>query len=389
MNGLPKVKINVNNDGLGQVAQTEDGVSAMILTGASVVDGAQVGESFQVFSLDDAQAKGITQAANPYAYKQVQQFYEEAGNGAELWLMLVADTVSMEDMVSSDQDFAKKLLDDAKGAIRLIAVSRESAGAVTLSDGIDEDVDNAVVKAQSLIEGYASKYKEASVIIDGKDFNGTVGDLKDYTESDNEFVSILLSNTDGSKNAAVGLLLGRLAKDPVMRNPGRVKSGSLPATQGYFTNEQSIEELENAWDSIHDKGYIFLRSFVGRSGYFFNDAPTCTTGSDDLNNITRVRTIYKARRVAYDVFVNEILDEIPLEANGKIAPALIKSWEGLVDNAINLTMTQNGEISAVRTSIDPAQDVLATNEVKVSLDILPVGYAKYITVELGFTTSLS
>ncbi|SNR16529.1 DUF2586 family protein [Tenacibaculum jejuense] len=389
MNGLPKVKINVNNDGLGQVAQTEDGVSAMILTGVSVVDGAQIGKSFQVFSLDEAEAAGITADDNPYAYKHVKQFYEEAGNGTQLWLMLVADTVSMEDMVSADQDFAKKLLDDAKGAVRLIAVSRESSGTVTLANGVDEDVDNAVTKAQTLIKGYASKYKEASVIIDGKDFNGTVGDLKDYTESDKEFVSILLANTDGGKNAAVGLLLGRLAKDPVMRNPGRVKSGSLPATKGYFTNEQAIEELENAWDNIHDKGYIFLRSFVGRSGYFFNDAPTCTNGNDDLNNITRVRTIYKARRVAYDVFVNEILDEIPLEANGKIAPALIKSWEGLVDNAINLTMTQNGEISAVRTSIDPAQDVLATNEVKVSLDILPVGYAKYITVELGFTTSLS
>ncbi|WP_442265880.1 DUF2586 family protein [Tenacibaculum sp. ZS6-P6] len=389
MNGLPKVKINVNNDGLGQVAQTEDGVSAMILTGTSVSGGAQVGESFQVFSLDEAEAAGITSTANPYAYKHVQQFYQEAGNGAELWLMLVADAVSMEDMVSSDENYAKKLLDDAKGAVRLIAVSRKSDGSATIANGVDADVDNAVVKAQALIESYADKYKEASVIIDGKDFNGTVADLKDYSTSDQEFVSILLSNTDGSKNAAVGLLLGRLAKDPVMRNPGRVKSGSLPAIEGFFTNEQAIEELENAWDNIHNKGYIFLRSFVGRSGYFFNDAPTCTVASDDLNNITRVRTIYKARRVAYGVFVNEILDEIPLEANGKIAPALIKSWEGLVDNAINLTMTQNGEISAVRTFIDPAQDVLATNEVRVSLDILPVGYAKYITVELGFTTSLS
>lgn len=389
MNGLPKVKINVNNDGLGQVAQTEDGVSAMILTGTSVPSGIQVGASVQVFSIDEAEAKGITKTSNAYAYKHVQQFYEEAGNGTELWLMLVAQTVTMEDMTSSTEAYAKKLLNDAKGAIRLLAVSRKSDGTVNVENGVDADVDRAVVNAQALIESYVEKYKEASVIIDGKDFNGEVADLKDYKEADQEFVSVVLSNTDGSKNAAVGLLLGRLAKDPVMRNPGRVKSGSLPATEGFFTDGVAIEEIENAWDNIHDKGYIFLRSFVGRSGYFFNDAPTCATEGNDLNNITRVRTIYKARRIAYGVFVNEILDEIPLEANGQIAPALIKSWEGLVDNAINLVMTQNGEISAVRTYIDPAQNILATNEVKVSLDILPVGYAKYITVELGFTTSLS
>lgn len=389
MNGLPKVKINVNKDGLGQVAQTQDGVSAMVLTGDSVTNGIQVGTSVQVFNLDEAIEKGITQTDNPYAYKHVQQFYEEAPSGTELWIMLVDATVTMEEVVSSDQDYAKKLLNDAKGVVRLLAVSRKSDGTATIANGVDADVDAAVVKAQSLVEGYAINYKEVSVIIDGKDFTGDVGALEDYKQSDNEFVSVMLSNTDGSKNAAVGLLLGRLAKDPVMRNPGRVKSGSLPTIDAYFTDGKAIEASEGAWDSIHDKGYIFLRSFVGRSGYFFNDAPTCTTQSNDLNSIPRVRTIYKARRVAYGVFVNEILDEIPLEANGRIAPALIKSWEGLVDNAINLTMTQNGEVSGVRTFIDPAQDVLGTNEVRVSLDILPVGYAKYITVQLGFTTNLS
>ncbi|MDB0601076.1 DUF2586 family protein [Tenacibaculum maritimum] len=390
MNGLPKVTINVNNDRLGGSTQTADGIAAMVLTGASVTGKVQVGETIQVFSLNDAKAKGISETGtNAYAYKQVKQFYDEAKDGAELWLMLVAATVTMEDMADPTKAYAKKVLDDAKGTIRLLGLSRKSAIGVTVANGLDADVDKAVTKAQLLIKGYESKYKEASVIVDGKDFNGNVGDLKNYKEASNEFVSVLTANTDKSKNAAVGLLLGRLAKDPVMRNPARVKSGALPVTEGYFTNGEPIESIEDSWDAIHDKGYIFLRSFVGRAGYFFTDAPTCTVASNDLNDVPRVRTIYKARRIAYNTFVNELLDEIPLERNGKIAPAIIKSWQALVDNAISTQMTQNGEISGVRTSIDPNQDVLGTNQIKVTLSILPVGTAKYITVALGFTTRLT
>ena len=362
----------------------------MVLTGASVTGKIQAGTSVQVFSLDDAIAKGITETGtNAYSYKHVKQFYDEAGEGAELWLMVVATTVTMEDMADPTEDYAKKLLDDAKGSIRLLGLSRKSATGITIANGLDADVDKAVNKAQLLIKGFADKYKEASVIVDGKDFNGNVADLKNYKEDDKEFVSVLHANTDGSKNAAVGLLLGRLAKDPVMRNPARVKSGSLPVTEAYFTNGEAIETLENSWDAIHDKGYIFLRSFVGRAGYFFTDAPTCMVESNDLNSIPRVRTIYKTRRIAYNAFTNELLDEIPLEANGSIAPALIKSWQALIDNAINSQMTAEGEISGSRTNIDPNQNILGTNEMKVELNILPVGYAKYITVELGFTTSLT
>ena len=52
-------------------------------------------------------------------------------------------------------------------------------------------------------------------------------------------------------------------------------------------------------------------------------------------------------------------------------------------------MTVEGEISGVRASIDPTQDILGTDELKATLDILPVGYSKYISIDLGFTTSLT
>lgn len=388
--GLPKVTVQVNTDNLGQSAQTADGIAALVLTGDSVSGKIQTGTPVQLFSLDDAKTNGITETGiNAYAYKHVKQFYDEAGTGAELWVMVVPDTITMADMADKTASYAKKVLDDAKGSVRLLGISRESAAGVTIANGVDEDVDNAVTNAQALIAEFANNFKSASVIIDGKDFNGTVGDLKDYTTSTSPFVSVALANSDGSKNAAVGLLIGRLAKDPVHRNPARVKSGALPITAAYLTDGTAIEESESSWDAIHNKGYIFLRTFVGRAGYFFTSAPTCNLAANDLNSIPRVRAIYKARRIAYGTFVTELLDEIPLNEDGAIAPVFIKNWQALIDAAITTQMTAEGELSGSQTLIDPTQDVLGSNEIKVTLNLLPVGYAKYITVELGFVTSLT
>lgn len=390
MNGLPRVKIAVIGDQLGQVQGTDDGVAAMVLTGVNVAGGASTNTSYQLFSLKDAEDLGIEAiGGNAYPYKQIKRFYDKAGNGAVLWIMLVATTVSMADMADKNEAYAKKLLDDAKGAVRLLGLSRKSATGVTIEDGLDQDVKQAQINAQELAKDYVEKYKDFSVVIDGKDFNGTVADLANYHESDKEFVSILIANSDGSKNADVGLFLGTLANDPVQRSPARVRSGALPIALAYLTDGSAIEDYEDAWDTIHNLGYIFLRSFVGRAGYFWTAAPTTTLGSSDFNSIPRVRAIYKARRVAYNVLVNELNEEVPLQADGTIAPAFVKSYEAAIDTAIATTMVSNGELSNAKATLPASQNVLGTNTVSASLKVQPVGYAEYIDVDLSFAISLT
>ena len=47
-------------------------------------------------------------------------------------------------------------------------------------------------------------------------------------------------------------------------------------------------------------------------------------------------------------------------------------------------MTANKEISNVNCFIDPAQNILSTNQLNVVLKITPVGYASDIEISLGF-----
>ena len=113
-------------------------------------------------------------------------------------------------------------------------------------------------------------------MISANNFNGNIQDLKDYSSTKFNRVSLLLANTDGEKEASIGLALGRLASTPVQRNIGRVKDGAVELSQAYFTNGEKVENLSSAWDSIADKHYIFMRNFAGKSGFFFTDDPTLT-----------------------------------------------------------------------------------------------------------------
>lgn len=387
--GLPRVEVSINPNNIGNTLQTEDDIAAMVLTGVSVSGKIQQGEPTLLISLADAESKGITEiGSNSYAYSQIQHFYNEAVDGAKLWVMLVASSVTMEDMVDKDNNHAKALLANANPPIKLLAISRKASGTVTLANGLDADVDKAIIKAQELAEYFLPEYKECSIIVDAKNFNGKHSDLKDYNATTNApYVTAFIGSVGGSKNAAVGLYLGRLAKDPVQRNPAHVKTGSLAIEGASFTSGLPIAETDFL-DAIHNKGFAFFRTITGKAGYYFSDAQTCAQTNTDLNSITLVRVITKARLLAYKVFVEEILEEIPVNENGQLPQVLVKAWEAKIETAITQQMIAKGEASGVVININSNQDIIGTSSIAVTLKIQPVGYARYINISLGFTKTI-
>ncbi len=386
--GLPKIIFNIATAGLGLLTANIQKTPGLVITGSTVAGKITIGQSHQIFSLTDAVDLGITATENPFAYKHIKAFYDYAGVG-ELWIMLVSDATTMENMADTTQAYAKKLLNDAAGAIRILGIVKEPLGTETITNGLDADVDKAAVKAQALAEEFEDNYFPTRVLISANSFNGIATNLKDYKTATHNKVALLLSNTDGGADASIGLALGRLASTPVQRNIGRVKDGTVEELAAYFTNGGKVESLTNAWEAIHNKGYIILRSFAGRSGYFFSDDPTLTADTDDFRSLANGFVMDKALMIAYDALVENLGDEVPVTDEGTIHPAIIKSWQNDVETQLNGLMVQNGELSNAKVYIDEKQNVLSTGNMNVAIQLLPVGYAKQITVNLGFTTQIN
>lgn len=392
---LPRVWITVLNGQLGQVSNTEDGVAGLVATGIATDDIA-LGESKLIFSVADAEALGIDAAydtANTTnVHKSIADFYAQAGTGKELWIHIVAKTTTMATMCDTSSAIVKKLLNDAGGRIRICAVTRVPDGSYDpeYADQLDPDVIAAAAKAQALGDEFAALFKPVRFVLDGRDFQGDTASLLNLKASAyNRVAGVLFTDVSGSDNASVGLVLGRLAANPVQRNIGRVKDGDIGIAAAYLTGQTTkVEDLAPAaQDQVHDKGWITARKFAGKNGYFFSDDPTMSPASDDFSSIARGRIIDKAIMITNQVYTEQILDDLDVDANGRIDAAVIKTYQSNIKREIDAQMTGADEISRCRVVIDPKQNVLSTNKVEIELYITPKFYSREIGVKLGFENS--
>ncbi|MEI6062056.1 MAG: DUF2586 family protein [Bacteroidota bacterium] len=395
---LPRVKIDFSNGALGQVSASADGVIGVLCTGAPVAGKFVLNTPYKITQFSDLETVlGITVANNPGMVKLFTELFDQSGDGVEVWLKAFADTVTMTTMCTlATTAGIQDLLQTANGKIRTIIVHRTPAVGytATITAGLDGDVATAMAAAQVAATWAADTLKApVLILIAGLYYSGTASALTDLTTSTNNRVGIMIGDTVSGNGCAIGILGGKLALAPVMRHIGRVKDGALLGLSSAYLATTLVEKSDVG--SIHDKGYIALRTHVGRSGYYFTDDPLATPVTDDYNHITARRTVDKAYRIAYDTLLNELLDEVPVTDAGLISVAYAKSVETKVENAIINSMTINGELgndpanqndTGVTCWIDNTQNIVATGLVSVTLKVKPYGYARYITVQLGFKT---
>jgi hypothetical protein len=393
LNGLPKVTIDYGNGALGQTVSSADGLLCLAVCGAVAVSATfTLAKQYSIRKLSDVDTLGITAANNPLLYQTVKDFYTEAREGTQVYVVGYPNTLKMSDVLDKDNPYLRNVIEATNGQIRGFAVTAVPGSNPTIADGLNNDVPAALLKAQSLGEwSRTARYAPVFVVLDGLNFTGIASNLKDLkTLSCYRAAVVIGSVTAGAANQAVGLVAGRIASAGVDRNIGRVGDGALNVL-ALFAGNTSIELADT--ETIYNRSYITFRTFTGISGYFISDDLTATKETDDYNHLTAVRTVDKAARIAYAVLVQQLLDKVQVKSDGTMPQPVTVSWQQILENAIASNMTANGELSddggdnGVQVYIDSAQDVLATGTVNVELRVRPFGYARYINVLLGFTVN--
>lgn len=405
---LPYVKIDFANGAIGASEPMDDGVTGLVCTAVAVTQTVN-GKTENVFALNTPYlitkldelvvSKGITSGeedANATLYKAVKEFYDEAPDGSKLWIMGVADTVTIADIVDKTKDNAKKLLIAANGTIRTLAVKIKDKRdyTPTVTTGIDGTVRTAITNAQALAEwSTETLFAPVMVLLEGRHYTGNAETLvsNPVNTGNNNRVGVVVGDTVAdSKGAAVGLLAGRIASIPVQRSIARVRTGSITATMMYIGSVAA--ELGNP-GTINDCGFICPRTFVGKAGYYWSDDKLAAEASDDYSLIPRRRVADKAYRITYSTLINEVAEEISVTDDGKISAPVVKAIQTAVESAIVNNMTSRGNLGndpsdpndmGVECYIDPDQNIVATSRLDVQVRIKPHGYSKYINVSLGF-----
>jgi len=351
-----------------------------------------------ITTLADLTAFGLVDSVqNHRVYKWFKEFYTEVGEGAQVFLIPVAQDLSLSESFEVG-GIVQNALRLADKEIRGVFAVFNPSVLGDVEDGLDEDVWATITNAQAMAEGYLNSFKQPIfVVVEGFNFTGDASDLRDLTTMDNNRVCVVIGDTEdrsgttNSRSAAAGLLGGRLAKYRVHVNCGKVLNGSLPVDK-LFIVDTPVKVANVA--ALHDKGYITFRTHATKSGFFFTDDPMACTPDDDYAYITNRRVIDKSYRIAYAVLVNELLADIPVTNSGAMTISYARDLEGRVVRAISDNMTNFGELSVddqnpldfgAICSIDTAHNLVRNSSIKLNyLHVRPKGYARMVDVPLGF-----
>jgi hypothetical protein len=387
---LPNVSVAIEGGNLGRVVTRPDGVAGIVLSGVAVSGKLVLNTAYSVFSLREAEVNlGITAAYDTTnttrAWRHIRDFYEQAGTGAELWIVVAAKTETLTQNVAR----ITVLKTASEKRLRLVGVTRVPASGYTptIANGWDNDCDAAVAAAKTLANDMSNEFAPCHILIEGREIGSAYASLatQHAAAAGSRYVSSVVGDYETGTGSYVGLVLGRLAAIPVQRSIARVRDGNINKLRAFVGTTDVATLSDTALGTLHDKGVIFSRKFPNQSGWYFNGDENSDAADSDFASISRARVVEKARLIAYGAMLQYLNDEIDVDtATGKLAPAIVADMQAAANTALS-QMETAGNVSSAELSINPAQNVLSTDKVTATLTIVPKGIAKSIEVTVAFS----
>lgn len=153
---------------------------------------------------------------------------------------------------------------------------------------------------------------------------------------------------------------------------------------GTLANSLSTGTITN----LDTYGYIFAQKVIDQTGTYWNSSATATPISGDYNVIPRNRSINKAIRGMRAYLTPLLASPVKVNTDGTLQLGVIKYFESEAQKALD-QMVRDGELSAGKASVNANQDVISTSTLTIVVQLIPVGAAENIVVNVGFTTSIT
>lgn len=378
---FPQVKVNVANGNLMQSVAVLDSVPALMLT---VSTEELVAKTQEVYSLADAESKGYTAEAEPFAHHLIEEYYNELGGNQRLFIFGTAASMTMaEALTATEANGVSKLLRDGRGDINLIAIARKpQTGYQQGTAFLDSDVSVAVTACKTVGEAMQTANTPVRFIIEGRVANA--GKTNDYkpTDATNGYACVLLGGTSPDGSAAVSVLLARACKYGSHIKVGNGQNGVLSVQQVYIGADKYEDRVD--METLHDAGFLTFMHRPGSAGYYFGRDNMCS--KDDFRILVHGRVIDKAQRIAAATYAPYIETGITMNADGTVNATEAADIENTLEQAVLAAM--GDQISQVKVYVDLNQDIINTSTINIQLRIMPLGYLTWITVSLGLAATL-
>lgn len=256
---------------------------------------------------------------------------------------------------------------------------------------------------QSAITVLQPEYKYLNAIYAADQLGDTITAVSDLRALTNDRVSVCMAQDGGGEGwrlmdvegisiSALGAALGTIALSNVSENIGWVAKFNLLGVEldalSFTTGDLYKAISTNTLSLLSNRGYIFARKYIGKSGSYFNDSATAVSETSDYAFIENGRTIDKAMRginIALTDYLNSPLIVDP--DTGFLFGITTANIRNSASNPLQQIVI-DGDLSGFEVIIDPDQDVLTTSSIELTVKLVPIGTAREIIVNIGYTLKL-
>lgn len=386
---MGKITINKGQGGLSRVLPGEDHYTGLQFYGTAPGAWTADGNTYKaIASLKAAEELGIskTDANTKVLWYHISEFFRIQPNSI-LWVNIAAGPEDAEDYTFNE---VKDLQRAADGKLRQIGVYAPIALAVA-------QVNLLQTRAVELYNEFMP-----AVMVYAADIKGTtLSALPDMRAQTAYYVAVCIGQSGkgrgqelfaetGSKSiTCLGAMLGAISKSSVHENIGWIAQFDIAGSEldvPAFANGDAVKGKTNAeLQAISDKGYCFIYKEVGINGTFFYDSPTAVAATNDYAYIESSRVIDKAVRGVRASLLPQLKSPVYVDdITGKLAPDTIAYFETLASRPLE-QMEKDGSVSGYGVLVDPDQNVNSTSKLEVRIILIPVGVAREIEVNIGFT----
>lgn len=419
---LSKVSFERGQGNLATKLVGEDHISALIFDVSNFPGTTADGDIFELFGVEDAETIGVTEydgsaGATNYEYGiphlHIAEYFR-INPGSSLYVAF-ADC-------SSDWNIIDQVQSMAQGRVRQMGVWTRQKLFTPGASPTDQYVVRLINDMNEKAKALAAINQPISILLSANCVAiDAAGDTTSLTLLPNILSShdrvtclmgqgnsanvraIQLADPSHASVGCVGSTLGLVARASVQESIGWIAKfncaggeldsvafgfGDISIEGAALKNVYPIESITRAQlDAIEEKGYVFPMKHIGLSGTYMASSRTCS--NTDYRTIERNRVIDKSRRNLRVVLLPFLGANIKLSGStGTLSVADIKVYKVQCENVLQ-SMQDAGEISDFKVVIDPKQDILTNDTLRIDYTIVPMGVAKQIKVTEGFSVSIN
>ncbi len=175
----------------------------------------------------------------------------------------------------------------------------------------------------------------------------------------------------------------RLAATRPSEDPGRVASGPLQGVSAIGRDEAKTPTLDAA-------RLTTAQTRMGLSGFYITQGRLMAAAGSDFTYIVNRRVVDLATAVGRNVLQQYVNESFRVNSAQSSSPGTIleqdaRKVENRIDQAIRAVVVQPGDATDVSVVVDRTINILSTQNLKATIRVLPLGYARYITMDIGLT----